>query len=119
MGGEEEDELWNTVNMRLDMPERSSPFAAASRQHHRTPSGGPGVTTPGEGGYLMMKGRTRSPEASGGGGGGGALKTASTSPNSSRARTPTGPRLTFTTGAGPVEGYFAPRNTSPKATKKV
>lgn len=105
VGGAEDDELWTTVNPRLEMPERSF---GGGRHHHRTPSG---PTTPGEGGFLMMKGRTRSPET------GGSMKTP-TSPNSSRARTPTGPRITFT-GMGQADGYFAlSRNTSPRATKR-
>ena len=112
VGGEEDDELWSNVNLKLDMPERSPLIGTTVRQHHRTPSGG--ATTPGEGGYLMMKGRAHSPEA-----GGMATVRASTSPNSSRARTPTGPRLTFTTGVGQIDGYFAPRNASPRETKKA
>ena len=89
--GDDADEVWLAVNPRADMPER--------RGHHRTPSST--VTTPGEGGILMMKGRTRSPEAR-------ALR-------GLRARTPTGPRVMF--GA---EGYFPPFTpSSPKTTKKV
>lgn len=97
VGGEQDDELWTTVNPKLD------------RHHLRTPSGG-GPTTPGEGGYLMMKGRSpRTPETVVG----------RTSPNSSRARTPTGPsRFTGMSGEG-TGGYFAlSRNTSPKAAKR-
>lgn len=108
----EEDMAWTTVNPLP--PDRSLHLP---RHHARTASGGP--TTPGEGGpYLMMKnGRTRSPET----------KTSKrTSPNSSRARTPTGPRLSFAPIAQP-DGYFAFSNSipassassSPKAARKA
>lgn len=117
---DDEDELaWTTVNppLQLQLP----------RHHARTasgPSGGGGTTTPGEGGtYLMMRsGRTRSPEA---------RPSKRTSPNSSRARTPTGPRPNsfVPLGAGQPDGYFAfshgagsgPAQSvavSPKATRK-
>uniref|UniRef100_A0A8H7ND73 Uncharacterized protein n=1 Tax=Bionectria ochroleuca TaxID=29856 RepID=A0A8H7ND73_BIOOC len=88
LGDDDDDELWTTVNA---LPDRS-----LGRHHGRTSSTGP--TTPGEGGYLMMKGRTHSPEA---------RKAAS--PNCSRARTPTGPRVGFaTTNMNQNEGgYFA------------
>ncbi|TQS33551.1 hypothetical protein Golomagni_06100, partial [Golovinomyces magnicellulatus] len=69
----DDDDIWTTINSRLELPDRH-----ATRNHHRTPSGGP--TTPGEGGYLMMKRRNRSPELS--------SPKMQTSPNSSRARTP-------------------------------
>ena len=104
-GGAEDDELWTTVSPRPDAPTRNH------HHHHRTPSGGP--TTPGDGGYLMMKGRTRSPAETGDN-----IRTMS--PNSSRARTPTGPKIAFTgIGIGQADGYFAlSRNTSPRATKR-
>ncbi|KAL6860475.1 hypothetical protein ACO1O0_004503 [Amphichorda felina] len=105
VGGTEDDELWTSVSPRLDIPTRHH------HHHHRTPSG---PTTPGDGGYLMMKGRTRSPADRG------AHVRTSTSPNSSRARTPTGPKVAFTgMGISQADGYFAlSRNTSPKATKR-
>lgn len=91
---DEDDEVWTTVNL---VPEK--------RHHIRSPSGG--ATTPCDG-YLMMKGRTRSPEA--------AVKKTS-SPNSSRARTPTGSRYGFT-GMGQVDGYFATMNSSSPKVRK-
>ncbi|KAI9167190.1 hypothetical protein HJFPF1_03315 [Paramyrothecium foliicola] len=94
-----DDDIWTTINSRLEFPDR--------RHHHRSASGG-AVTTPGEGSYLMMKGRTRSPEAR-------ASKPA-ISPNSSRARTPTGARISFA-AVGGSDGYF-PLTLSPKALKK-
>ena len=93
-----DDDIWTTINSRLELPDR--------RHHHRTASGGT-VTTPGDGSYLMMKGRNRSPEAR--------IKSAM-SPNSSRARTPTGSRISFANG-GHNDGYF-PLTLSPKAVKK-
>lgn len=96
-GGQLDDELWTTVNPKLE------------RHHHRSPSGG-GPTTPGEGGMLMMK--TRSPRTSE------TTPIGRTSPNSSRARTPTGPRGLTGMSGEPSGGYFAlSRNTSPKAAK--
>ncbi|KAI9901592.1 hypothetical protein N3K66_003409 [Trichothecium roseum] len=88
--GDDADEVWLAVNPRADMSER--------RNHHRTPSST--VTTPGEGGLLMMKGRTSSPETR--------------TLRGLRARTPTGPRVMF--GA---ESYFPPITpSSPQASKK-
>ncbi|KAH7327953.1 hypothetical protein B0I35DRAFT_472717 [Stachybotrys elegans] len=96
-----DDTIWTTINSRLELPDRQG-----NRNHHRTPSGG--LTTPGEGSYLMMKGRARSPEAR-------TIK-ASMSPNSSRARTPTGPPRALT-GASNSDSYF-PYTGSPKASRK-
>lgn len=84
-----DDEPWTTINSRLELPDKQY----HGRSHHRSPSG---PTTPGEGGYLMMKGRSHSPEA----------KRTSASPNSSRTRTPSGPRVAFGTKSF-VDGYFA------------
>lgn len=98
-----DDEIWTTINSRLELPDRQY-----ARNHHRTPSGGP--PTPGEGGYLMMKSRTRSPESKS------SIKP-SPSPNSSRARTPSGPRISFA-GVGSADGYF-PLTMSPTAAKKL
>lgn len=100
LGGRVEDELWTTV---------SNP--PPERHHYRSPSAG-GPTTPGEGGYLMMKGRARSPAESS------PVVLYSASPNSSRARTPTGPRVAFK-GSGQADGYFAlSRNTSPRSARR-
>jgi hypothetical protein len=108
----DDEQLWTTVfnnaTSRLEFPDR--------RHHHRSPSGGLGFgfgagqpTTPGEGGFLMMKGRTRSPESR--------QPRPVMSPNSSRARTPTGTRISFA-GLGNGDSYF-PLTLSPKAVKKT
>jgi hypothetical protein len=108
-----DDEVWTTVNPRLEMPER--PFGPHYRHHHRTPSSG-GPTTPGEGGYLMMRTRNRSPEVRTGAA---MAAMAPSSPNSSRARTPTGPRLAFAPVNPAADGYFAlGMGTSPKTVKR-
>jgi hypothetical protein len=99
LGGD--DETWTTINSRLELPDKQH----HGRNHHRSPSGGP--TTPGEGGYLMMKGRNRSP---------GAKHLAS--PNSSRTRTPTGPRIAFANKSF-LDSYFPSLKTSPKGPKKL
>lgn len=85
LANDDDDELWATVN--------ASPERSLGRHHARTSSAG-GATTPGEGGDLMMKGRTHSPET---------WKAAS--PNVSRARTPNGPRVAFSNQND--GGYFA------------
>ena len=90
-----DDETWTMINSRLELPDKQY-----GRNHHRSPSG---PTTPGDGGYLMMKGRTRSPEKS----------RAVPSPNSSRTRTPSGPRMGLI-GKYHVDGYFPTMKTSPK-----
>lgn len=99
-----DDDAWTAVNSRLEMPDR---HYTLTHHHHRSASGG--LSTPGDGGYLMMKGRRQSPAAS--------PTRQSVSPNSSRARTPTGPRVAFG-GAVHTDGYFPPM-ASPKATKKA
>jgi hypothetical protein len=116
---DQDDIAWTTVNPPPPLPlaERSPLLIHLPRHHVRSVSGGP--TTPGEGGpYLMMKsGRTRSPEAK---------SSKRASPNSSRARTPTGPRLGFAP-LGQPDGYFALSmgasapsvSSSPKAARKV
>lgn len=96
-----EDEIWTTINSRSELPDRQH-----GRNHHRSVSGGP--ITPGEGGYLMMKARTRSPETK--------PARTSTSPNSSRARTPTGPRMGL--AGKTIEGYFPLSAPSQKLAKK-
>lgn len=90
-----DDEGWTTINSRLELPDKQY-----GRNHHRTPSG---PTTPGDGGYLMMKGRAGSPES----------KRTAPSPNSSRTRTPSGPRVGFL-GKSHADGYFPMMKTSPK-----
>ncbi|OAA68984.1 hypothetical protein ISF_03359 [Cordyceps fumosorosea ARSEF 2679] len=92
-----DDDIWTTINSRLELPDSRYP-----RHHHRSPSGG-GASTPGEGGFLMMKRRTRSPEiktmkAS--------LSPGPASPNSSRTRTPSTSRLGFSPSLS-QEGYFS------------
>ncbi|RGP79683.1 hypothetical protein FLONG3_2237 [Fusarium longipes] len=99
LGGD--DEPWTTINSRLELPDKQH----HGRNHHRSPSG---PTTPGEGGYLMMKGRNRSPSA---------IRT-SASPNSARTRTPSGPRIAFTNKSF-VDSYFPSFKTSPKGLKKL
>ncbi|KAF4982733.1 hypothetical protein FZEAL_1686 [Fusarium zealandicum] len=97
LGGD--DDTWTTINSRLELPDKQH----HGRNHHRSPSG---PTTPGEGGYLMMKGRTRSPEAK------------RSSPNSSRTRTPSGPRVAFGSKSF-ADGYFPSLKTSPKGLKRL
>ncbi|KAF4987327.1 hypothetical protein FDECE_15477 [Fusarium decemcellulare] len=101
LGGD--DETWTTINSRLELPDKQY----HGRNHHRSPSGGP--TTPGEGGYLMMKGNAPSSEA----------KRSSASPNSSRTRTPSGPRIEFRTTTAFADGYFPSLKTSPKGLKRL
>lgn len=113
----DDDDVWTTVT---NPPHHHHALAGSNHGHSRSLSNGP--PTPGEG-YLMMKGRTS-----------GSPRTTTTtvtshgfgyvvspslqaSPNSSRARTPSGPRMKF--GAGQPDGYFAlSRNTSPQASKR-
>ncbi|KAK2595973.1 hypothetical protein QQS21_006503 [Conoideocrella luteorostrata] len=99
----DDDDVWTTINSRMELPDRGF-----GRHHHRSSSSG-GVTTPGDGGVLMMKTRRRSPES----------RTAGlSSPNSSRARTPSASRLHSLTTIGQSDGYF-PLTMSPKASKKM
>lgn len=99
----DDDNNWTTINSRLELPDRQH-----VRNHHRSPSGPSGPTTPGEGGYLMMKGgRTRSVDT----------RRTSASPNSSRTRTPSGPHISFFKGHS--DGYFPSITTSPRVVKKV
>jgi hypothetical protein len=103
----EDDEAWTTINSRMELPDRQPAL-----HHYRSHSGG-GATTPGDGGVLMMKTRRRSPESK-------AAARSATSPNSSRARTPSVSRIQTLTslGIGNSDGYF-PLNMSPKAAKKL
>ncbi|KAH7160255.1 hypothetical protein B0J13DRAFT_125213 [Dactylonectria estremocensis] len=95
-----DDEEWTTINSRLELPDKQH----HGRNHYRPPSG---PTTPGEGPVLMMKSRTSNTET----------KRSSASPNSSRTRTPSGPRIAF--AAKPlVDSYFPMLKTAPKAPKK-
>ncbi|KAF4587508.1 hypothetical protein GQ602_004201 [Ophiocordyceps camponoti-floridani] len=91
-----DDDTWTTINSRLELPDR-----IYTRNHHRSPSGGP--VTPGDTGVLMMKARTRSPESR-----------IPASPNSSRARTPSASRVM---NMGASDGYFS-LAMSPTALKK-
>ncbi|KAG6019421.1 hypothetical protein E4U41_003260 [Claviceps citrina] len=100
----DDDELWTTINSRRELPDRG--FV---RHHYRSASGG-GATTPGDGGVLMMKTRRRSPEARAG--------AIASSPNSSRARTPSASRFQSLTTIGNTDGYFA-FSPSPKASKRL
>ncbi|KAM0257536.1 hypothetical protein ACHAQJ_004350 [Trichoderma viride] len=95
----DDDESWTTINSRSELPDRLH-----DRNHRRTLSGGPTTTsTAAEGGFLMMKGRARSPDK---------RPMATPSPNSSRARAPSAaPRL------GQNDGYF-PMMMSSKAIKR-
>ncbi|KAG6011145.1 hypothetical protein E4U43_008494 [Claviceps pusilla] len=102
----DDDNLWTTINSRMELPDRG-----LVRHHYRTASGG-GPTTPGgDGGVLMMKTRRRSPEAR-------AVARTASSPNSSRARTPSLSRFQNLTSLGIPDSYFA-LNSSPKVTKKL
>lgn len=99
-----EDDAWTRINSRSELPDRGHHY-----YHHQRSASGGGPTTPGEGGYLMMKARTRSPEDK-------AAGRKSASPNSSRARTPSGSRVA---GAGKMpEGYF-PMTAPPQKGKKA
>ncbi|KAF4125243.1 hypothetical protein GMORB2_4083 [Geosmithia morbida] len=124
LGGQIDDDLWSTAcNPPLEMPDRPVSYFGHGH-HHRSSSANGGPTTPGEGGYLMMKSRT--PRANAGVGSSSSATayplasspSLAASPNNSRARTPSGPRLKFTPTQQP-DGYFAlSRNTSPQATKR-
>lgn len=79
--GDIDDERWTTINSRLELPDRQH----TNRHHHRSPSG--------DGGILMMKSRIRnrsgSPETVVFGGARASISgPITTSPNSSRVRTP-------------------------------
>ncbi|KAH6996568.1 hypothetical protein BKA56DRAFT_666773 [Ilyonectria sp. MPI-CAGE-AT-0026] len=95
-----DDDGWTTINSRLELPDKHH-----ARNSHRPPSG---PTTPGEGPCLMMKSRAPSPET----------KRTSASPNSSRTRTPSGPRIAFATKPL-VDSYFPMLTASPKTSKKL
>ncbi|KAK0388627.1 hypothetical protein NLU13_4870 [Sarocladium strictum] len=118
-----DDEAWTSVsNPRLELPggdhlhqyrhhhTSSTNIGNSSKlyHHHRSLSGGP--ATPGDVGYLMMKSRTRSPEAT--------AMTRLVIPNSSRARTPPVPRSAPNGTLG--DSYFPASHThSPsKATRR-
>jgi hypothetical protein len=96
VGDDGDDEVWTTINSRLELPDRH-------HHHYRSASGG-GVITPGDGGFLTMKGRPRTGSSE-------ARPRPAVSPNCSRARTPTGSR------SGHSDGYF-PLTLSPMAAKK-
>lgn len=95
----DDDDIWTTINSRLELPDRHT------RHHHRSPSG---PTTPGDGGFLMMKRRNRSPEEA-------AAAKGLTSP---RARTPSASRSAFSP-SGHNDGYFPLTMSSKSSTKKL
>ncbi|KAG6117690.1 hypothetical protein E4U13_000916 [Claviceps humidiphila] len=102
--GDDDDESWTTINSRMELPEGG--FVV---HHYRTPSGG-GATTPGDGAVLMMKTRRRSPEAR-------AVTRTPSSPNSSRARTPSASRFRGRPVIGCADSYF-PFNPPSKGSKR-
>ncbi|OAA37451.1 hypothetical protein NOR_07150 [Metarhizium rileyi] len=104
----DDDEVWTTINSRMELPDRQF-----TRHHYRTSSGGGATTpTPGDGGVLMMKTRRRSPESK-------VVARTATSPNSSRARTPSASRMqNLTTFGNSTSDSYFPLAMSPKATKK-
>lgn len=98
---DDNDAAWTTINSRSEL--------LHDRHHRRTSSGGPTSTAAESGsGFLMMKGRTRSPDK---------MLLTTPSPNSSRVRAPSAaPRL----GSGAnnhSDGYF-PLMTYSKAVKR-
>ncbi|PTB73026.1 hypothetical protein M440DRAFT_1340778 [Trichoderma longibrachiatum ATCC 18648] len=97
---DDEEHLWTTINSRCELPDRLH-----DRNHRRSLSGGPAGAAA-DGGFLMMKGRARSPEQR--------LVTPA-SPNSSKARAPSAPRLMG--GSNQNDGFF-PVITTSKATKR-
>ncbi|KAL7802508.1 hypothetical protein V8C44DRAFT_281917 [Trichoderma aethiopicum] len=103
LGDDDDDEehLWTTINSRCELPDRLH-----DRNHRRSLSGGPAAGAAADGGFLMMKGRARSPEQR--------LVTPA-SPNSSKARAPSAPRLMG--GSNQNDGFF-PMITTSKATKR-
>ncbi|TFA99167.1 hypothetical protein CCMA1212_009023 [Trichoderma ghanense] len=98
-GDDDDDELWTTINSRYELPDRMH-----DRNHRRSLSGGPAAAA--DAGFLMMKGRARSPEQR--------LVTPA-SPNSSKARAPSASRLIGSSSQN--DGYF-PMITTTKATKR-
>ncbi|KAK1253144.1 hypothetical protein MKX08_004331 [Trichoderma sp. CBMAI-0020] len=99
---DDDDAAWTAINARSELLHDRS----HDRHHRRTASGGPASRSP-ESGFLMMKGRTRSPDK----------MLLTPSPNSSRVRAPSAaPRL----GSGAnnhSDGYF-PLMTYSKAVKR-
>ncbi|KAL7810410.1 hypothetical protein V8C26DRAFT_239893 [Trichoderma gracile] len=102
-GDDDDDELWTTINSRYELPDNNN-NRMHDRNHRRSLSGGPAGAA--DGGFLMMKGRARSPEQR--------LVTPA-SPNSSKARAPSAPRLMG--GSSQNDGYF-PMITTSKGTKR-
>ncbi|KAL6898150.1 hypothetical protein GGI43DRAFT_385044 [Trichoderma evansii] len=101
LGDDDDDAAWTTINSRSELHDRSH-----DRNHRRTLSGGP-TSSSAESGFLMMKGRTRSPEK---------MLLTTPSPNSSRVRAPSAaPRLG--SSANHSDGYF-PLMTYSKAAKR-
>ncbi|KAL7797129.1 hypothetical protein V8C43DRAFT_278212 [Trichoderma afarasin] len=96
----DDDEAWTTINSRSELPDRLH-----DRNHRRTLSGGPTGAT--DGGFLMMKGRARSPEK---------RMVSTASPNSSKVRAPSAPRLGMP-GSNQTDSYF-PMTMSSKSIKR-
>lgn len=107
LGDDHDDASWTTINSRSELPDRLH----HDRNHRRTLSGGPtSASSAHESGFLMMKGRARSPEKR-------AMPMPTPSPNSSKARAPSAtPRLGLS-GASQSDGYFA-LGMSSKAVKR-
>ncbi|PNP41730.1 hypothetical protein TGAMA5MH_06323 [Trichoderma gamsii] len=102
LGDDDDNDAWTTINCRSELLHDRS----HDRHHRRTASGGPTSRSP-ESGFLMMKGRTRSPEK---------MLLTTPSPNSSRVRAPSAaPRLG--SGNNHSDGYF-PLMTYSKAVKR-
>ncbi|PTB63977.1 hypothetical protein BBK36DRAFT_1181122 [Trichoderma citrinoviride] len=93
---DDDDDAWTTINSRLELHDRN---------HRRSLSGGPAAAAAADTGFLMMKGRARSPEQ----------RLTPASPNSSKARAPSAPRLMG--GSSQTDSYF-PMITSSKAIKR-
>ncbi|KAL7788981.1 hypothetical protein V8C37DRAFT_387455 [Trichoderma ceciliae] len=98
----DDDDIWTTINSRSELPDRLH-----DRNHRRTLSGRP-ASTPAESGFLMMKGRARSPEK---------RPMATPSPNSSKARAPSAAPRIGMAGTSQSDGYF-PMMMSSKAIKR-
>ncbi|KAL7893687.1 hypothetical protein HDV63DRAFT_181391 [Trichoderma sp. SZMC 28014] len=99
---DDNDAAWTTINSRSELLHDRS----HDRHHRRTASSGP-ASTAAESGFLMMKGRTRSPDK---------MLLTTPSPNSSRVRAPSAaPRLGSGNNHG--DGYF-PLMTYSKAVKR-
>jgi len=102
VGGD--NDAWRSINPRLEMSDHQHHLGQHSGKGHHRAFSGPSAHGI-EGGMLMMKGRTRSPEKK---------SQRPVSPNSSRARAPIAVLPAFTT----LDGDSCYSAVSPKATKK-